>query len=107
MGEAALGSPRRVLVVGTVALVVLHLYLSKDLTGPWVVPDEAGYLGNARWLVGDRTWPMPYSPLYASGYAAVLAPVMALIPDPGMQWRAVVGVNALLLAAVLPCCIGC
>lgn len=102
MGEAALGSPRRVLVVGTVALVVLHLYLSKDLTGPWVVPDEAGYLGNARWLVGDRTWPMPYSPLYASGYAAVLAPVMALIPDPGMQWRAVVGVNALLLAAVLP-----
>ncbi|MBX3287414.1 MAG: hypothetical protein KF703_18850, partial [Actinobacteria bacterium] len=96
---------RAALAAGWLGLVVLHLVLSAPLTGPSVVFDEAGYLGNARWLAGSAggaTWAMPTSPSYASGYSLVLAPVVALVHGPDLQWRAVLVVNALLLATVLP-----
>ncbi len=64
--------------------------------------DEAGYLGNARWIAGNDHWPMPFSPAYAIGYPLVLAPVFAVVTDPDGQWRLALGINALLLASVLP-----
>ena len=104
MGERAGSrwSTRRWLVVGTVALGLLHLLLSARISGPWVVPDEAGYLGNARWALGDHDWQMPYAPLYSSGYSVLLLPIFALTRNPELQWRLTVTLNAALLALVFP-----
>jgi hypothetical protein len=88
--------------VGTLALVALHLLLSRQIPWPSVVFDEAGYLGNARWLAGDRTWPMPFSPGYASGYPALLAPWFAITDDPELQLRGALALNAVLLATLFP-----
>lgn len=88
--------------VGTVALLALHLLLSWQIPWPSVVFDEAGYLGNARWLAGDRSWPMPFSPAYASGYPALLAPWFAVTDDPELQLRGALALNAVLLASLFP-----
>lgn len=88
--------------VGTASLLVLHLLLSRQIPWPSVVFDEAGYLGNARWLAGDRTWPMPFSPAYASGYPALLAPWFAVTDDPELQLRGALALNAVLLASLFP-----
>lgn len=95
-------STRTALAVGTVALVAFHLWASSRIGGPSVVFDEAGYLGNARWLAGGSTWAMPRSPAYAVGYPVLLAPVMAIFDGADAQWRAVLVVNAVLLASVFP-----
>lgn len=83
-------------------LVLLHLWASAGVGGPSVVFDEAGYLGNARWLAGGADWAMPHSPTYAVGYSAVLAPGLAVLDGAGAQWRWVLVVNAVLLASVFP-----
>ena len=49
---AAGGTTGVVVVVGSVLLLALHVFLVRDVSVPSVVPDEAGYLGNARWLSG-------------------------------------------------------
>ena len=67
-----------------------------------MVFDESGYLGNARRLAGGSTWEMPRSPGYAVGYPVLLAPVMAIVDGADAQWRAVLAVNAVLLASVFP-----
>jgi hypothetical protein len=46
-------STTALVVVGTLALIAFHLWTSRHAPGPTVAPDEAGYLGNARWLAGD------------------------------------------------------
>lgn len=95
-------STRTALAVGTVALVAFHLWVSSRIGGPSVVFDESGYLGNARWLAGGATWEMPRSPAYAVGYPVLLAPVLAIFDGADAQWRAVLAVNAVLLASVFP-----
>lgn len=103
VGEGVGGwSARRTIALGTGALLVVHLVLSSRLVGPWVVPDEAGYLGNARWILGDHSWQMPRAPAYSSGYSVLLAPLFALTRDPHLQWRLAVGLNAVLLASLFP-----
>ena len=93
----------RVAVAGQwVLLVALHLWTTSRIGGPSVVFDEAGYLGNARWLAGGSRWDMPESPAYALGYSLVLAPAMALFDTATAQWRAVLVTNAVLLATVGP-----
>lgn len=95
-------STRTALVLGTVALVAFHLWASSRIGGPSVVFDESGYLGNARWMAGGSTWEMPRSPSYAVGYPVLLAPVMAVADSADTQWRAVLVINAVLLASVFP-----
>jgi hypothetical protein len=97
------GSVDRLLLVGGfLLLVAVHLYASWRISGPSVVYDEAGYLGNARLLARGARWEMPLSPTYAIGYPVVLAPVMAVFASAEAQWRAVLTVNAVLLASVFP-----
>lgn len=96
------GVARRILAAGTLALVGLHLVLARHITGPWVSPDEAGYLGSARWLAGNRHWPIHFAPFYSSGYSVLVAPITAVVHDPPLQWRVICLVNALLLASLLP-----
>ncbi len=91
------------LLVASVGTFAFHVWASSGVLGPTVAFDEPGYLGNARWLAGAGAgWEMPTSPRYAVGYPLVLAPLTRLFPDPEVQWRAVLTVNAALLAAVLP-----
>jgi hypothetical protein len=95
--------PALAVVVATVGVAGLHLWISSRIGQPSVVFDEAGYLGNARWLAGaGNGWEMPWSPRYAVGYPLLLAPLTRLFPDPDLQWRAVLALNAVLLAMVLP-----
>ncbi|MCB0970234.1 MAG: hypothetical protein KDA97_01770 [Acidimicrobiales bacterium] len=93
---------RVALVAGTAILVAIHLLLSARIGSPSVLFDEAGYLGNARWLAGNRNWIMPFSPAYSSGYSPLLAPWFALTGDPDLQWRGALAINAVLLASLLP-----
>lgn len=88
--------------VGTAGLFVFHLWATRNLTGPSVIFDESGYLGSARWLAGGARWEMPTSPTYAVGYPVLLAPVMAVFHTADAQWRAVMVVNAALLASLFP-----
>ncbi|CAN5665633.1 hypothetical protein BH24ACT4_BH24ACT4_14470 [soil metagenome] len=90
------------LVVATLAVLGIHLLANRS-AGPVIVYDEAGYLGNARWLAGQHpTFAMPLSPFYAWGYSAVIAPVHWLSDDPRFRWHAILTVNALLLASLVP-----
>lgn len=87
----------------TVAVALLHLWANHRIGHPSVVYDEAGYLGNARWIAGAGAgWEMPWSPRYAVGYPLLIAPLTRLFPDPAAQWRAILVLNAVLLASVLP-----
>jgi hypothetical protein len=90
--------------VATVALFLLHVVLTSKVSGPTVVFDENGYLGNARALVGGGRgrWEMPFGPFYSGGYSVLLVPALALWRDPDQAWRAVQLTNAVLLASLLP-----
>ena len=93
---------RAILVGGTFACFVLHLWLSSHVDAPAVVFDENGYLGTARLIAGGSAWDMPFAPAYAIGYSVVIAPAMAVFHTADAQWQAVLVVNAILLAAVFP-----
>lgn len=93
---------RAAVAVQWALLVALHLWATSRIGGPSVVFDEAGYLGNARWLAGGARWDMPESPTYALGYSLVLTPAMALFDTAAAQWRAVLVTNSMLLATVGP-----
>ena len=93
---------RALVAAGTVALFAFHLWSTRHVTGPSVVFDESGYLGSARWLAGGARWDMPTSPAYAIGYPVLLAPVMAAFHAADDQWRAVMVLNAALLASLFP-----
>ncbi len=93
---------RAALVVATVAVVGLHLLAARS-AGPTIINDEAGYLGNARWMAGqDPVFAMPVSPYYSWGYSAVVAPLHWITRDPGLRWQLILVVNAVLLASLVP-----
>ena len=83
------------------SVVVLRL-LAGSHPGPFVT-DEAGYLGNARWLAGTGgRWLMDTSPFYRWGYSVLLVPTQWLTDDPETQFRLVTAVNLALLGALFP-----
>jgi hypothetical protein len=99
---AARLSPRRVLVLGGLSLLVLRLAISAARTGPVVMADEAGYLLNARVLAGGMTAEMGSSPFYRGGYSLFIAPVVKLDADPIAAYHGVLAVNAALAACLVP-----
>lgn len=106
-GTEARGPARRrnqaTVAAVTLAVVAVHLWASRSVPGPTITYDEAGYLGNARWLAGqDPTFEMPLSPYYAFGYSAVIAPLHWVTDDPDVLWRAIMSVNAVLLGSLVP-----
>ena len=85
-----------------VAIVALRLLMAGRHSGPFVT-DEAGYLGNARWLAGTGgRWLMDTSPYYRWGYSVLIAPIQWLTDDPSDQFQLVVWVNLVLLGALFP-----
>jgi hypothetical protein len=93
---------RAVGALGFVASAVVLRLLSGSHAGPFVT-DEAGYLGNARWLGGTGgRWLMDTSPYYRWGYSVLLVPVHWITSDPADQFRLVLLVNLVLLASLFP-----
>ena len=92
----------RILLVAAAGLFVLRLVLSLTRTGPVLMADEGGYLGNARMLGGGLDFVMGDSPFYRAGYSILLAPVVGPSSDPGLSYDLVLVVNAALAAALVP-----
>ena len=93
-----------VLFVGWLALVVLHLWLVRDITSPGRGPgDQWGYLGSARFIARDpHTYVMPFFPYFTYGYSILLAPLVRLFDDPFDLFVAIKVVNSALAATTLP-----
>ncbi|HEX3042927.1 MAG TPA: hypothetical protein VHP56_12635 [Solirubrobacterales bacterium] len=103
-GEAA-EEPRRVwpaLLGGTLLLFFARAVLSLIRSGPVLVADEMGYLGNARAIVGEIGTQMELAPFYRAGYSLLIAPLLKLTADVSVQYHLVLVLNAALAAAVFP-----
>ncbi|HEV8152598.1 MAG TPA: hypothetical protein VGP78_06680 [Solirubrobacteraceae bacterium] len=95
-------SVRRVLLLGTAALLVVRMALALVRPGPILLSDEIGYLTNARVLAGGTGADLLTTSFYEAGYSLVLVPVVGLVHDPVAAYRLVIVVNALLAASVFP-----
>src|SRR6476646_8573704 len=90
------------LLAGTLLLFLARVALSLIRTGPVLVADEMGYLGNARTIAGGIDAQMGLAPFYRSGYSLLIAPLLKLSSDPVVQYHLVLVLNAALGAAVFP-----
>jgi len=76
--------------------------LSLIRSGPVLVADEMGYLGNARAIVGEVGAQMELAPFYRGGYSLLIAPLLKLSTDVAVEYHLVLVLNAALAAAVFP-----
>lgn len=90
------------LVAGTVLLFLARFALSLIRSGPVLVADEMGYLGNARTIAGGIDAQMELAPFYRAGYSLLIAPLLKLSSDPSVQYHLVLVLNAALAASVFP-----
>jgi hypothetical protein len=91
------------LAAATLVALALRLAVGLQMTGPLVVPDEIGYLTQARWLVGGEGIPMIDRPYYHIGYALLLTPAAALAADdPALFWRLLTVTNSVVGASMVP-----
>lgn len=100
-----LSSTRWRLGLAVLGLVNLAVHLAIALPQRWfsVLPDEAGYLGNARWLTGGGEWPMGAAPRYGIGTSVLYVPATVIGgDDPALVVRLAALTNAVLLAALAP-----
>jgi hypothetical protein len=103
-------TPTAVSVVALMTVVgAAYLALSWTHRAPMVYADEAGTLGNARWLAGGPTWwiggaNQSFLGIETSssrlGYEMLIAPVFALVHSPVAIYRVVMAVNAVLCAVL-------
>ncbi len=93
---------RRQVLAGTIVFFVLRLALSGFRAGPLLVADEAGYLTNARVLIGGVAGQLTIAPFYRGGYSLLLAPLLALHVSPALTYHLILAVNALLAASLVP-----
>jgi hypothetical protein len=97
--------PRRVwaaLLGGTLLLFLARAVLSLIRSGPVLVADEMGYLGNARAILGEIGAQMELAPFYRGGYSLLIAPLLKLSTDVTVEYHLVLVLNAALAAAVFP-----
>lgn len=104
-GERPADGPRRfwpILLAGTLLLFLVRVALSLIRSGPVLVADEMGYLGNARAIGGGIGAQMELAPFYRGGYSLLIAPLLELFSDPAVEYHLVLVLNAALAAAVFP-----
>lgn len=90
------------LLGGTLLLFLARFALSLIRTGPVLVADEMGYLGNARRISGGIDAQMELAPFYRSGYSLLIAPLLNVSSDPAFQYHLILVLNAVLAASVFP-----
>lgn len=86
-------SPKQMLLIGIGAV---HLLLAIFITRPLILPDEAGYLLNARRIA---TLGEPSQLVYFPGYSLILAPLFVVFSELAAIFRGVQVINALLAVA--------
>jgi hypothetical protein len=95
-------SMRNRLLAGTFVLFAARLVLSLIRSGPVLVADEMGYLGNARAIADGIDSQMQLAPFYRAGYSLLIAPLVAIGSSPEFTYHLVLVLNAALAASVLP-----
>jgi hypothetical protein len=89
-------------VSGWLAQIACRLWLSRGQTAPLAYPDEAAYLIAARWLAGGPAADFSGGTFYRGGYPLLLVPAYWLSHDPQVVYRMVLGLGAVLGAALFP-----
>ena len=78
-------------------LVLVRAVIGLQMEQPFIIADEIGYLGNARYLAGVSHMPdLRTTAFYHFGYSLFLLPAFWLFPDPVQAYKAVMVINALL-----------
>lgn len=94
---------RGALVVGFAISFIAHAAMALQMDWYSVLADEAGYLGNARWLAhAGPLWTMWESSFYSLGYPLVIAPATALFDGPREVYVGTLLINSMLLATLFP-----
>ncbi|WP_345352447.1 hypothetical protein [Actinoallomurus liliacearum] len=89
-------------LAGWLAQVGIRFALTGGQSVPAAFPDESGYLLAARWLTGGPGGDLSGSTFYQGGYPLLLTPAFWLSHDPQTCYRIVLGINALVGAAIFP-----
>ena len=83
-------------------LVMIHLASNLAMQQPFILADELGYLGNARYLAGVAHLPdMQGTQFYHFGYSLFLIPAFWLFSNPVWIYKTVMVVNALLASSLI------
>jgi hypothetical protein len=90
------------LAVGWLVQVGLRVWFSRQQFMPLANPDETAYLVAARVLAGGPGADLSGSTLYQGGYPLLITPVYWFISNPSTVYHAVLAVNAVISALVLP-----
>lgn len=80
-------------------LLLINILMGLKMQGPIHFPDEAGYLGKARFLSGTSHI-IQGAGVYHFGYALFLVPVFWIFSDPSLVYSAVMVINALLMSSL-------
>ena len=90
------------LAVGWLVQVGLRVWFSRQQFMPLANPDETAYLVAARVLAGGPGADLSGSTLYQGGYPLLITPVYWFTSNPSTVYHAVLVVNSLISALVLP-----
>jgi hypothetical protein len=95
-------APLIAVLAGVAGQIAIRLALYWNRSGPLIYPDEAGYLLGARVLAGGPPVDLSGLTSYQGGYPLLLAPLYLVSQDPEIVYRLVMGVNAVVGAALFP-----
>ena len=90
------------LALGWLVQAGLRVWFGRQQFMPLANPDETAYLIAARVLAGGPGADLSGSTLYQGGYPLLITPVYWFTHDPNTVYHAVLVVNALISAAILP-----
>jgi hypothetical protein len=90
------------LTVGWLVQAGLRVWFSRQQFMPLANPDETAYLVAARVLAGGPGADLSGSTLYQAGYPLLITPVYWFTSNPATVYHAVLVINALISALVLP-----
>ena len=90
------------LAAGWLIQAGLRVWFSRHQSMPLANPDETAYLLAARVLAGGPGGDLSFSTLYQGGYPLLITPAFWFARDPGTVYHAVLVINALISALILP-----
>jgi hypothetical protein len=90
------------LVLGWLVQAGLRVWFSRLQSMPLANPDETAYLIAARALAGGPGADLSNSTLYQGGYPLLITPVYWFTSNPSTVYHAVLVINAMISAAILP-----
>jgi hypothetical protein len=90
------------LTLGWLVQALLRLWFSRQQFMPLANPDETAYLIAARVLAGGPGADLSGSTLYQGGYPLLITPVYWFTSNPATVYHAVLVINALISALVMP-----